>query len=48
MQLPPKREKQIVRTIVDGNEGEREVVIEIDVYEKLKRLFLFAQKVVLQ
>ena len=46
MQLPPKKEMRIVKKIVDGEE--KEVEMEVAVFEKPKKLFLFAPKVVLR
>jgi len=46
MQLPSKTEKWIVKETVDG--VEKEVEVEIGVYEEPKKLFYFAPKVVLQ
>jgi hypothetical protein len=46
MQLPPKKEIRIVKKIVDGEE--KEVEIEVEVYEEPKKLFNFAPRVVLR
>jgi hypothetical protein len=46
MQLPPKKEIQIVKKIVDREE--KEVEIEVEVYKELKKLFIFAPRVVLR
>jgi hypothetical protein len=45
MQLPPKKEKRMVKKVVDGEETIEE--IEVEVYEEQKKLFNFAPKVVL-
>jgi hypothetical protein len=44
LKLPPKKQTQILTKIVDGEE--KEVETEVEVYEKPKKLFLFAPKVV--
>lgn len=46
MKFPPKKEKRIVKKIVDG--VERDVEVEVEVDEILKKLFCFAPKVVLR
>lgn len=42
LQLPPKKEKRIERRVIDGEE--RDVEVEVEVVQPLKRLFLFPGK----
>lgn len=45
MQLPSKKQKRVIKKVVEGEEIEVEVEVEVD--EEPKKLFNFAPKVVL-
>jgi len=46
MPLPPKKETCVVKEFIDGEE--KNVEIEVKIYEEPKKLFTFAPKVVLR
>jgi hypothetical protein len=44
--LPPKKEIWVVKEFINGEE--RDIEIEVEIYEEPKKLFTFAPKVVLR